>query len=738
MKYRTLLLFFGIMIFATIGLVAQESLYEKKAKEITYKYLALLNYDKEVERLTKSEKSALDYLILYPCTQNWMCELYKGYERYAQRHGEEASEKLGYNYEMEMKEALKLRTNEERLSRTPMGRILNSIGIAFNDWATKQEFEKESARDARLQQYSKQVFVDLCYAVISNYISSYIEEVRRYIHVDDYDSESEEFHLFVNNWKFNLKIPIEHAADFRNSMNNDDLIEHCVVVSRDPSNFCCINSSIFPKVIVLYNLSKDDIFIDYYGKYNKNKYDNTILNVESTYDFTDNFRTQFYYTELYWEKGIVVDGQRNRISKYSLYCQEEDSIRIKYEDRPHYSLPWGQNRLLRYDIEDVIVCFDDLGIENPYLQGSSFNYTKEKFIPGPYLKDSYENEERKVQQERQFKIYNDSLQDAVKEYNNLLQQYPYNYEVYAISYSLPSDFIGNEQALQDTLHNMLSSISEKLQQLIERYEVDSVYYKLSNDTLQNHIAEYNDKLLSYPYNLSQRIIQDSLSLSLFGKSDELASELRQKILDLPSKHQRVEHEVFVDLRTNQPQRFVSISFSLPSYSKSEADSLYLECRCNYADRLAFDLAYIDKSLKSCNCRQSKYEEVGSLFHSREEFDKSYNQQEKVFYKELEERTNQKSAVSYLENLLKDDPQMSLKKAKSSTKVEILSLLSKIEFHRERYYYSDVMDLVFNYNEKLSKEWSKNGNYFQSKAEMYDIYIGEDYDKELKQRKKDNK
>ena len=50
MKYRTLLLFFGIMIFATIGLVAQESLYEKKAKEITYKYLALLNYDKEVER----------------------------------------------------------------------------------------------------------------------------------------------------------------------------------------------------------------------------------------------------------------------------------------------------------------------------------------------------------------------------------------------------------------------------------------------------------------------------------------------------------------------------------------------------------------------------------------------------------------------------------------------------------------------------------------------------------------
>lgn len=335
-----------------------------------------------------------------------------------------------------------------------------------------------------------------------------------------------------------------------------------------------------------------------------------------------------------------------------------------------------------------------------------------------------------------YTLYNDTLQHAVNNYNFLLKRYPYDYQEKSLSYTLPQELSEQENLLHDTLQILLIEIREKTEQLIAQYKKDSLEYQQENNLYQKKVDEVNQDLLAYPYNLDKRIISDSLPMNLFGKSEDLIEEMKRRIRALPEKQQQIEQEVYVETRTNQPQRFVSIFFSLPFNNKSEADSLYIECRCNFADRLAFDLAYIDKSVTSCNCRQAKYDEVGSLFHSREEFDQSYNQQEAEFNLEIADRKTKMIAKNNIRITLQNSKQLNFKKALSTSNEELKSLVNKINYLKGKYYYDDAIELVYIYNDRLMKEWEKNGTYFKSKTEMYEYYIGEDYDKVLKQRKKE--
>lgn len=89
----------------------------------------------------------------------------------------------------------------------------------------------------------------------------------------------------------------------------------------------------------------------------------------------------------------------------------------------------------------------------------------------------------------------------------------------------------------------------------------------------------------------------------------------------------------------------------------------------------------------------------------------------------------------LEKALGAKKQIKMKKALSSSKQEMLDIANQVSQHRNGYYYEDAIELIFKYDDKLSKEWDKNGIYFKSKTEMYDYYIGEDYEKVLKTKKK---
>ncbi len=333
-------------------------------------------------------------------------------------------------------------------------------------------------------------------------------------------------------------------------------------------------------------------------------------------------------------------------------------------------------------------------------------------------------------------LYNSTLQYAVNDYNDLLKQYPYSYNENRIAYSLSLDLPNDEKFLQDTLNSLLEIISAKKVQLKERYKNDVLQFKQLNDSLRKKVKESNEQLLNNPYNLQKRTIDDGLSDSLFGRTEELTEKLHHKMSAIPKWQKQIEQEVYEDAKKNNPQRFCEIYFAQNPVQKQFADSIYVECRCKFPGRNAFDIAFIDNTLSDCDCRDKQYQEVSYLYHSREEFDMSYNKEENAFFQEVEGRKKEKRILTQLEETLATQKQLKMKKALASSKQEIIEIVNRVSQHRNGYYYEDAVELLLKYDDKMSKEWEKNGAYFKSKAEMYEYYIGEDYEKALREKRRE--
>ena len=345
-------------------------------------------------------------------------------------------------------------------------------------------------------------------------------------------------------------------------------------------------------------------------------------------------------------------------------------------------------------------------------------------------------DEEIVQTQSKLPLYNDTLQQAVNEYNTLLKQYPYNYNENRIAYTLSSELPNDEIFLRDTLHTLLNIISEKAALLVERYKKDSLEFNQMRQSLQDKINEANAQLLNYPYNLQKLTLKDSLSFNLFGKTEELTKELRTKITNLPKIQEQIEREVYEKLIAEDPQRFTEIYFTQNPSKKQEADKSYIECRCKYKERLAFDMAFIHNTLTDCDCREKEYQTVSEFFHSREDFDQMFSQEESAYKMELDKLKLMMADKKAIEGILFNSKQLNFKKSLLTSKEELKSVVNRINKHKGKYYYADVIDVVFKHNDKLAKEWEKNGIYFKSKAEMFECWISEEYDKVLKARKKE--
>lgn len=333
-------------------------------------------------------------------------------------------------------------------------------------------------------------------------------------------------------------------------------------------------------------------------------------------------------------------------------------------------------------------------------------------------------------------LYNDTLQQAVNDYNTLLKQYPYNYNENHISYTLSSELPNDNVFLRDTLHTLLQIISDKKAQLVERYQKDSLEFKQMSQSLQDKIDETNVQFLQYPYNVQKRTLKDSLPISLFGKTEELSRELQTKVAALPKMQEQAEKEVYEKLSNDDPLHFLEIFFTQNPSKKQDADKSYIECRCKYNYRLDFEMAFIFNMLPDCDCREKEYQTVSGLFHSREDFDQMFSQEESAYNMELNNLKSMMADKKAIERILFNSKQLNFKKSLLTSNEELKSIVDRINKHKGKYYYEDVIDVVFKLNDKLAKEWEKNGTYFKSKAEMFECWIGEEYDKMLKVRKKE--
>ena len=656
--------------------------YQKKVLEINIKYYCKIYYNKPFSSLSLPEQEIVEFELLDQAKAKAL--IYLGLAAYATEHSAKVADQLATNYENEIKAAKKLKNNvdlererKEAMRGKDMGHVYDDIKSSFEKWSRKGEFEKEIEHEDRLKTKSEEKFISCCNNVMASFISNYAANAEFVL--GRYDSEKETFSVEIGNWDLSLPIQFSQAETFKKTMTDQVLFNKSIHIGKDPGNFYCVNNSIYPK-------------------------------------------------EMFFS-----------------YNEQIDYVTVKYEA----TIPWcvRENINQKYEIQDVIFYFDDLGLENHFMNGSSYNYTRQQFTPGETMvkiRAEEEKKQKKIKEEQEIRRKNDSifnaannkLQNEIADYHSLLKRTPYNYKENSLSLSIPKFLIGENQRLTDTLKILIDSVNILMSQLEERYKKDSLEFGQMSQSLQDKIDEANVQFLQYPYNVQKRTLEDSLSISLFGKTEELAKELHAKVEALPKMQEQAEKEVYEKLMAEDPQRFTEIYFTQNPSKKQEADKSYIECRCKYKERLVFDMAFIHNTLTDSDCREKEYQIVSEFFHSREDFDQRFNQEESAYNMELNNLKSMMADKKAIEEILFNSKQLNFKKSLLTSNEELKSVVNRINEHRGKYYYADVIDAVFKLNDKLAKEWEKNGKYFKSKAEMFEYWISEEYDKVLKARKKE--
>lgn len=232
------------------------------------------------------------------------------------------------------------------------------------------------------------------------------------------------------------------------------------------------------------------------------------------------------------------------------------------------------------------------------------------------------------------------------------------------------------------------------QQEREKQRLDLLELATFNNRLDSIFNDYNSQLLKNQYNLNQRILRDYHKITATGTENRQYSFDRQ-ISDM----------------------------------KSEFNSL----------KSSFEYE-----------RKNEYRQNGKLFASETEFDSFYTKGEDIYQAEIEKRT----ILDFFSDNAKFIETMDFQKEAKETlgsafisgytgsytdyskiNADRKKILSAINESQNKPYYSQLLDFVVETNKGMNKEWSKNGQYFESKTMFYNAYISEDYKKILKEKKK---
>lgn len=123
--------------------------------------------------------------------------------------------------------------------------------------------------------------------------------------------------------------------------------------------------------------------------------------------------------------------------------------------------------------------------------------------------------------------------------------------------------------------------------------------------------------------------------------------------------------------------------------------------------------------------ESDYQRNKQYFASKDEFDALYKQGIDIYSEGIE-------LLNFLARYGYSILDMDFQNPYFDTNKKIFSI---IKDSQGKPYYPQVIDLVIKYNKKLNIEWSDKGKFFDNKAEFYNAYLSDDYEKILKANKK---
>ena len=327
-----------------------------------------------------------------------------------------------------------------------------------------------------------------------------------------------------------------------------------------------------------------------------------------------------------------------------------------------------------------------------------------------------------------FEKNNKRVQQTWAECKNKLHNCPYNTGMIQFDSALSISFFLNPR-LESITDSIVSEIKRKTSDLMDF----CVLFENCDNKIQSTWKECNKQLMDYPYNV-EKLQLEPVSITNFFLDPRLDAITDSIVRDLKQKTSELQDECYNDLKANRQEMFAGIYIQQHPELKSVLENLKLECRCkNYAEaELVVKIA--DNTVPQCTCRNDYWNLYGNLFSSRSEFDNMYNTSEQGFLDDVKLRQSLKADIQEIASMLSGLKAPKFKDGLTGKNEDIIKLLQKVQYHKGKYFYDEVVEMMFAADASMTKEWEKKGSFFSSRNEFYETYVSGDYKNVLKEKK----
>lgn len=280
-----------------------------------------------------------------------------------------------------------------------------------------------------------------------------------------------------------------------------------------------------------------------------------------------------------------------------------------------------------------------------------------------------------------------------------------------------------------TLLQYIQNANEELRK--DRYYIAASPHYLEDDTIKfKPIPPYNPSNLEYDKNGYISAIMDMERKKIIQNVPSVVNQLleekkKQLKIQLSSSYPELFFQVY---RDENPQSVIILDSIKNEYRNYSEIDLYKKIIIPY---LIMEGKPLPKSY-----RTTEYERYGHLYNSKEEFDKLYNLGDATYQKDKQDRQQVASVymprISYFFST--DNGQYTkFKKGRYADKTtEVYQIIQYIDASK-KYKNEECMQYLMQ-NIPFSKEYAKKGRYFADINDFYEAYVGNNYNKVLRERK----
>lgn len=323
---------------------------------------------------------------------------------------------------------------------------------------------------------------------------------------------------------------------------------------------------------------------------------------------------------------------------------------------------------------------------------------------------------------------------------------------------------------QDSIYPNMIDYEEKMAKHInapKQTKVDFANAMIEKREYANLYKQYNTKLLRYTQQANEELRADKYYKAMSVKDDTIkyqpisqyqpagleydkkgfiaaSNKLRKNIANIPSEVKQVltdkKAQAKKQLATSNPYTFLQYYMQDNPQCRINTDSIKNEYR-NYSDISLYQEIIIPYLIEgkplSKSYRTTEYEQYGYLYSSKEEFDKLYNLGDAIYQKDKQDR--RQVASVYMPCVSRffstnDGQSTKLKKGRYADKnTEVYKIIQDIDAAK-KYKNEECMQYIM-LNIPFSAEYAKNGHYFADINDFYEAYVGNNYNKILRERKK---